>query len=159
MLGYIPIAGQSHLQGLKQLKYGGICRWHVYKKLENWAPYHQPIPNLPNPNEVPHEAESKQVCIWSYLREVPRFHGHQAGDRSQPRENLSSDRDGTPKDGNKVQRLIGWMVALNQFVPKLVKRLSPFSQSPEECEKFQMDRGVANGVWSVQIESWIPSTS
>ena len=83
------------------------------------------------------EIEPKEVCIQSSFRTTTRILGQSSWNRSQRQANSSHNRDGPPRSVKDVQKLIGYMAALNHFISRLGEKGLPFFKLLKKTDKFE----------------------
>lgn len=66
------------------------------------------------------------MCVWSFIREIPQFHGLSVRDWGEPREG----KNWTVKE---VQRLTRQIIALNKFISKATDKCLPFYKTLKQA--------------------------
>ena len=111
------------------------CTWMTFRRLSTCL-------------DIQHEAEPKQVCLRSFIGEVPWIHGLTEGVEANPdkiRAILSME---PPQNVKEVQSLTRWVTSLNRFVSKATDKCLPFFKVLKES--IRMDGRVSKSIWRPQ---------
>ncbi|KAL0309294.1 UNVERIFIED_CONTAM: Retrovirus-related Pol polyprotein from transposon [Sesamum radiatum] len=79
----------------------------------------------------------EEMHIWGQWKAFPRIHGNPTRYRGQPSQDQGYPRHGTPTRINEVQRLIGKMAALSQFILKSTEKGLPFFKTLRNVKDFE----------------------